>query len=250
MSTGFKDNFSKQSQVYAKFRPAYPPELFSYLAALCRAHELAWDCGTGNGQSALSLAAYFKTVYATDPSAEQLQHALPHERITYNVEKAESSSLKDLSADLVTVAQAVHWFDLDRFYTEVKRVLKPGGILAVWAYGLPSISESVDPVIRYFHDEVLGDFWQKENRLIEQEYRPLFFPFEPLAAPELTMHKIITREDLIGLLHSWSAVQRYKDFHHTDPVKDLEAQLENAWPDPDVKQEASWKLILKAGRKT
>lgn len=243
----FKDNFSKQSDTYVRFRPTYPPELFNYLASLTEAHDLAWDCGTGNGQSAIGLAAHYRSVYASDPSERQIAHAIPHARVLYKVEPAETPDLPDASVDLVTVAQALHWFDFDRFYASVKRVLKPGGVFAAWAYGLPGIDPATDAVIRQFHDETLNDFWKAENRLIEKEYKTIPFPFEELKTPHFEIRKQINLTDVFGLLRSWSAVQRYIDTHGTDPVSALETELTQAWGNADEK-EAVWKLILKAGR--
>lgn len=244
----FKDNFSKQSAAYARFRPTYPPELFAYLASLTPAHDLAWDCGTGNGQAALGLADYYAQVYATDPSEQQIAHARPHERVRYRVQQAEAPTLDDHSVDLVTVAQALHWFRFDAFYAAVKRVLKPGGIFAAWAYGLPSVTPAVDVLINRFHHETVDAFWQPENRLIEKEYRTIPFPFEELPAPPFLMRKELTLADVTGLLRSWSAVQRYIDAHGTDPVNGLEPELARAWGNPQEAKTATWKLILKTGR--
>lgn len=244
----FTDNFSKQSATYRTYRPTYPKELFVYLQSLTPEHTLAWDCGTGNGQSAINLAACYQAVYATDPSEQQILHALPHENVQYKVERAEQTGLNDRSVDLVTVAQAVHWFAFDRFYNEVKRVLKETGVIAVWAYGLPEISADIDPLIRHFHDEVIGAFWQEENRLIEQQYTTIPFPFETLATPVFRMKKTLTRHQVLGLVRSWSATQKFIDRYESDPVEKLDNQLSALWIDADHPKEATWQLILKVGR--
>lgn len=244
----FKDHFSRQAATYQQSRPTYPPALFAYLAGIVPGHELAWDCGTGNGQSAIGLAEHFMQVIATDPSAQQVAYAIPHERVRYRVEPAEQSSLPDHAADLVTVAQALHWFDWEKFYAEVKRVLKPGGIIAAWAYGLPEISAGLDQLVRHFHDEIVGPFWQAENRLIENGYATIPFPFDMLPAPDLYIRKTYAINELPGWLRSWSATQRYIDRNGHDPVELLIPDLLDAWGDKSIRQTFSWKLILKAGR--
>ncbi|MDX1378106.1 MAG: class I SAM-dependent methyltransferase, partial [Anaerolineales bacterium] len=140
----FEDHFSTQSRQYAQFRPQYPNAIYAYFASIVPGYALAWDCGTGNGQAAVGLAQYFEQVYATDASADQIAHAYPHPKVEYRVESAEQVALETASVNLVTVAQAVHWFDFDKFYAEVNRVLEPGGILAVWTYHLPEISPQTD----------------------------------------------------------------------------------------------------------
>lgn len=244
----FNDQFSKQSETYRKYRPGYPSELFAYLASLTPAHERAWDCGTGNGQAAVGLAEHYARVYATDPSPQQIAHAQANDKVAYRVEKAEEPGLKDHSVDLITVAQALHWFRFDRFYATVKRVLKTDGIIAVWAYGLPFITAEIDESVKKFHDLKVGAFWQPENRLIEQEYSTIPFPFEELAVPSFQISKRFTLGDLLGLLRSWSAVQRYVDAHGTDPVDEMEAELAHLWPNPYDEKEVTWKLILRVGR--
>jgi SAM-dependent methyltransferase len=244
----FKDNFSKLSEVYVKYRPAAPAELFAYLRSLTSAHELALDCGTGNGQAAVQLAEYYETVVATDPSAEQIRHAAQHQRVSYRIEKAENPVLEKGSADIVTVSQALHWFEFDPFFAEVRRVLKPGGIFAAWAYPLPVISPELDRKIRYFHEEIVGPFWQYENRMIDKAYAAISFPFPLIETPEFSIRKQFTFEDLVGLLYTWSAVLKYREYHGTDPVAAIEPELRQLWG--DIRQrEVVWHIILKVGRK-
>src|SRR5512145_799814 len=156
MSTGnktfnFEDHFSEHSKQYAQYRPRYPNEIYAYLASLTPGHSLAWDCGTGNGQAAVGLADYFDKVHATDASAEQIALAYPHANVEYHVEPAEHVSLRDASADLVTVAVAIHWFNFDEFYREVRRVLKPDGVLAAWTYSLTEISPQIDQLVNRYY---------------------------------------------------------------------------------------------------
>lgn len=244
----FKDHFSKQASMYVQYRPTYPKELFDYLASLIKSHSQAWDCGTGNGQSAIQLAEYFEKVYATDPSKQQVEQAIQHPKITYNVESAEQTGLENQSVDLITVAQAVHWFDFDRFYAEVKRILKKDGVIAVWAYGVPSVSPELDPLIRNFHDQVVGEFWQKENKLIDNEYTTIPFPFQIISAPAFQIQKQWTRNELLGHFRTWSATQKFIDKYGKNPIEVLEKDLAVYWENRDEAKDVSWKLILKVGQ--
>lgn len=243
----FKDNFSKQSGVYHKYRPSYPKELFEYLSNLSKANKLAWDCGTGNGQAALGLADHFEKVYATDPSEQQISKAQTHPKITYKAEKAENCSLKSNYVDLITVAQALHWFDFEKFYSEVKRVLKPEGIVAVWTYGLPQISSEIDELVLHFHDNIVGEFWQKENQFVSEKYKTIPFPFKEIKTPSFKFEKEISLEDLRGLLLSWSATQRYKDQNGKNPILEIDNDLQNNWGKSEETQFATWNIFLKVG---
>ncbi|HMZ05292.1 MAG TPA: class I SAM-dependent methyltransferase [bacterium] len=245
----FKDNFSKQAEVYAKFRPTYPKELFEFLQGLTAEHKLAWDCGTGNGQSAIKLTDYYEKVYASDPSQEQIKNAIPHDRIVYKVENAENpGAIADNSVDLITVAQAIHWFDFDKFYTQVKKVLKTNGIIAVWAYGIPTINEELDKIIKNFHDNIVGEFWLPENRLIEKEYLTIPFPFDEIKTPDFFIKRLVTLSETLGHLRSWSATQKYIDKYNENPIEHLSQKLQEHWKDIETKKEITWKLILKLGK--
>lgn len=248
MST-FKDNFSKQAEVYVKFRPTYPKELFEFLHGLTAEHQLAWDCGTGNGQSAIKLTNYYEKVYATDPSQEQIKNAIPHDRIVYEVENAESpSALVDNSVDLITVAQAVHWFDFEKFYGQVKRVSKKNGIISVWAYGIPTINEELDSIIKDFHDNIVGEFWLPENKLIEKEYSTIPFPFDKVKTPDFFIQKQVTLSETVGHLRTWSATQKYIDKYNENPLERLSQKLKEHWNDIETEKKITWKLILKVGK--
>ena len=244
----FKDNFSRQSDLYLKYRPSYPAELFEYLSSLTKEHELAWDCGTGNGQSAISLTKFYKTIYATDPSEQQIKNAFKHDKIIYKVEKAEDVGLNNNSVDLITIAQALHWFQFDKFYAEAKRVLKKNGIIAAWAYNLPVITPEIDKIVYDFHEDVLGEFWLYENRLIDKKYSTIPFPFQELSPPAFRIQKDLLLNELVGLIKSWSALQRYIDKYGKNPVDELENGLQKCWGNSEDKKEATWKLILRVGR--
>ena len=200
MST-FKDHFSANAIGYATSRPGYPAELFAFLAGTVDRRELAWDCATGNGQAAGGLAAHFRAVVATDGSARQIEHAVPRRGVSYRVAPAEMSGLAAASVDLVAVAQAVHWFDLPLFYAEVKRVLRPDGVLALWCYERLRVDPAIDSLIESFHMDTLGPYWPPERRWVESGYRDLPFPFEELPVPVFEMRAEWTLDRLPGSRH-------------------------------------------------
>ena len=224
MSDSFRDHFSGHAADYARFRPDYPEALFSYLASLAPARRLAWDCATGSGQAAAGLAPRFEEVVATDASAPQIEQAPPIPRVRYAVSPAESATLPDGSVDLVTVAQALHWFDLPSFFAEVRRVLVPGGVVAVWCYDLLSIASDIDPIVNRFYRDVVGEYWPKERSIVERGYGSLEFPFEEVEIPPpgFTMEKEWTLPDLLGYVRTWSAVRRFMAARGEDPVLALE----------------------------
>lgn len=244
----FKDYFSGHADIYAKHRPVYPLELFTHLSTLTEEHTLAWDCGTGNGQCAIQLTNCYTQVFASDPSAEQIRNAIPNSKVLYRVEKAEHSSLEDNSVDLITIAQALHWFDHPRFYAEVNRVLKPGGVIAAIAYINPVVSAEITALTDQLHDVILKEYWKPENRLVEARYETIPFPFDAVPVPEFTLQRNLTREEFMGHLRTWSAVQRFIDTNKTNPLTAFEEQLALLWNDTERKL-TTWPLILKVGRK-
>ncbi|MGE0762327.1 MAG: class I SAM-dependent methyltransferase [Bdellovibrionales bacterium] len=244
----FKDLFSGHAADYAKYRPVYPAELYSYLSGLVKNHDLVLDCGTGNGQAAQQLASHFKAVLATDPSPEQIGKASPHPRIQYQVAAAEKMPLPDHSADMITVAQALHWFKIDLFGQECKRVLRPGGVVAAWGYDLAEVSPAVDHVVQRMHDDVLGAYWEPERRLIAMHYKTLELPFTALPSPHITMRAEWSLEDLKGYLKTWSSVRSYLK-KNTD-VRALEnsvLELSRAWGDVKTRI-VSWPLFFRLWR--
>ena len=248
MISAFKDHFSSGSDRYATYRPDYPAPLFTWLAGLCPEHESAWDCATGSGQAALGLAPHFRNVVATDASAEQVRHAQPHPRIGYRVAPAEASGLPDRSVNLVTVAQAAHWFDLPRFYGEVARVLSPGAVLALWGYGRMVLPGAIDAPFLRFYAETVGPFWPAERRLIDDAYRGLEFPFAEVSAPDFAIEVEWTLQRLMDYLSTWSAVKRYQNVIGSDPLPALMAELEPLWGAPEAARKLQWPLFLRVGR--
>jgi len=245
----FKDYFSRQSAVYRQARPGYPDELFSWLYSLVPSAEAVWDCATGNGQAAVSLAKYFPRVIATDASEEQISNAVPHERISYRVALAEESGLPDSSVDLITIATALHWFDFDAFYREVNRVLKPGGVLAAWTYKDTSVDPGVNAVVERLSDEVLKGYWPKEIRYVANRYNDLPFPFPTIDPPAFRCSMHWTLDQLVAYFMSWSSTQNYIAANNSNPLDIVLPDLKKAWGNPDDIREVTWELVLKAGRK-
>jgi len=244
----FKDYFSA-SKRYQQYRPTYPDELFYHLSSLCTEHASAWDCGTGTGQSADCLTAYFDHVMATDASEKQITQAAltVKEGLQFKTAMAEQSGLDTQSLDLITVSQAIHWFDLEAFYCEVKRVLKPTGIIAIWCYGLLSIDENIDKVLNHFYYHVVGTYWPAERRLIDTGYATLSFPFNELAVPEFDMLACWDLSQLMGYLSTWSAVRLYQEREGQSPLEVLKPQLATYWGDARQTKVVHWPLQLRIG---
>jgi SAM-dependent methyltransferase len=246
--TGFKDYFSGVSTSYRDFRPHYPEELFEHLVDIAPSHSIAWDCATGSGQAARLLAQHFDRVIATDASASQVDNAGAVQGVTYRVEPAESTSLESQSIDVVTVAQALHWFDLPAFEKEVRRVCKPGAVLAVWSYAVLQSKPSVDGVIEKLYNGLLGEYWTNERRIVERGYKDVIFPFELLESPSFAMRTQWSLDHMLGYLSTWSAAKRYEDRNGEDPVALIADELNHAWGNPESRLEVSWPLTVKLWR--
>ncbi|MEE9352443.1 MAG: class I SAM-dependent methyltransferase [Thiotrichaceae bacterium] len=248
MSKAFKDYFSGHAQEYSQYRPKYPAELFSYLASISSEHKIAWDCATGNGQSAVFLTDHFAEVIATDASKTQIQNATSKSGITYQVATAENSHIESNSIDLVTVAQAFHWFDQDAFASEVDRVLKKQGILAIWTYNLLSINPELDTVIHHLYENILGDYWAFERGLVESGYKEVQLPFEAIETPEFQMSTEWNLSQLIGYLCTWSAVNKYQQEQGNNPVEAIYDDILKAWGNVDQILSVRWPLSVKVWR--
>jgi SAM-dependent methyltransferase len=244
----FKDHFSKQSTGYSRYRPNYPEELFAFLASLCRQPVKAWDCGCGTGQAAHGLVRHFKSVVATDASEAQIEKAAAGDGITYRVATAEASGLDDDSVDLVLVAQALHWFDFDMFYREVRRVCRPGGVLVAIAYGLMRINPEIDRVIDRLYVDLLGDDWPPERKHIDNAYETIPFPFAPLPGKGFAMLAEWSFDHCLGYLKTWSAVQNYREREENCPVSLVADEILDAWGDREQVLHVSWPLHLLLGK--
>jgi SAM-dependent methyltransferase len=235
---------------YADFRPHYPAELFDYLATLVSREAVVWDCAAGNGQATRGLAGRFARTIATDASAEQIASAPALPSAEFRVAHAEASGLPGASVSLVTVAQALHWFDLPRFYAEVNRVLHSGGVLAVWAYGINRIAgDAVDAIVQDFYGNLLGPYWPPSRHLVESGYRTLPFPFAEITPPAFRMEAEWTLERLLGYFSTWSATNRYIKGTGENPLPALAERLAPAWGDVRSPRLVSWPLALRVGRK-
>lgn len=245
----FKDHFSEQAADYAKFRPRYPHELFAYLGSSAPSRRLAWDCGTGNGQAAVGLATVFDRVIATDASEKQIANAQLYERVEYRVAPAESSGIQSETVDLIMVAQALHWFDLDRFYAEARRVLKPNGVLAASAYKFLHITPEIDQLVNHrYYSGVVGPFWPPQRVLVEK-FQQLPFPFSEIQTPSFEMIAQWNLEHLVGYLRSWSASQRFIAANQRNPLHEIADELSAAWGDTKQTRRVIWPLTLRVGIK-
>jgi SAM-dependent methyltransferase len=245
MAKEAKDNFSRQSADYARFRPGYPQELFDWLYSHCAGYEAAWDCATGNGQAAVNIAEKFEVVYATDLSISQLENSIKKENIIYRQGKAEEPDFENDSFDLVTVAQALHWLNHDKFFSEVKRVAKNGAIFAAWGYGLLSILPEINELIHKFYTDITGPYWDKERRHVDDHYASIPFPIEELPCPVFAMHYNWTSKHIIGYLNSWSAVQHYIKMKKANPIDIIKSDLEKAWGDGE--RLVTFPIFMRAG---
>jgi SAM-dependent methyltransferase len=244
----FRDHFSASSPDYARFRPRYPRPLLEWIASETPAHDRVWDCGTGSGQAAVGLATVFRSVVATDASVSQLASAERHPRVRYVCSAAEASGLASRSVDAVTVAQAVHWFDMPAFFREAARVARPGSLVAVWTYWELLISADIDARIRAFYNGVVGPYWPPERKLIERQYQDVAMPFDPVTPPALAITVPMTLGDLSGYIGTWSATHRYREAQGTDPVPALIESLTPLWGDPAEPKSTTWPLAIRAGR--
>lgn len=241
-----KDNFSKQSEAYAAFRPHYPDVMISHLMAFVKNRESALDTATGNGQLAQKLSPYFEKVYATDISEKQVEKAGKADNIIYKVERAEETTFSDHQFDLVTVAQSIHWFDFDKFYKEIYRILKPDGIFAVLGYGLFSTNPDSDKILMDYYHNIVGPYWDAERKYVEEMYETIPFPFEELPTEKFANNFEWTFGQLIGYLETWSATQHYKNANGSDPVDQIRNELQQSWENGNKK--VVFPLILRVGK--
>ncbi len=244
-----KDKFSSQAKIYKKYRPTYPKEIYQELMELTEDKNECWDCGTGNGQVATQLAKYFKKVYATDISQKQLDNAEKLNNIIYKVERAEKTNFSDSKFDLITVAQAIHWFDFKSFNKEVKRVGKHGGLISIWGYGLLRINPELDELIDKFYYDIIGPFWNEERKHVDNAYESVQFDFEEVPVDK---NKSITTnwglKELEGYFNSWSSVQNFKKVNpKIDPVNQIMQEVEERWSSSEVK-EIKFPIFMKVGR--
>jgi len=236
--------FSDKADLYARARPSYPEEMFSYLGALCDETQLAWDCACGNGQAAISLAKQFDLVLASDVSLAQINNAKAHPRVQYSVGACEKVRFDDSSLDLVCVAQALHWFDFQRFWPQVLRVLKPRGIFTAFGYNLPSINVEIDELIRQYLLDVVEPYWATQNKLLWDGYKAIDFPFRDVRQLDYTMSKAWTLDELFAFLHTFSATRRCMAMRGDDFFKSAYKEVQQKWLEPELKKIVSFELVV------
>ncbi len=245
-----KDNFSRQSEGYSKFRPVYPNELYSEILKHVNSFDLCWDCATGNGQIASIMATHFKEVIATDISDAQLEKAPKLSNVQYLKCRAEQTPFTDNSFDLITVGQAVHWFDHGHFNQEVKRVAKPDSLIAIIGYGLMFSDDAFNKKLMEFYEGTIGSYWDPERKHIDGHYQSIPFPFEEI--PFSRSYSIDVNwsiQQLQGYLNTWSSVNRFIKQNGTDPVEPFIDKLlsSNVWADGELK-DIRFPLFVKLGR--
>jgi len=245
----FLDHFSARSESYARFRPHYPDALFEYLSSVSEQRDLVWDCATGNGQAAEALSRFFRVVTATDASRQQIQNAFRNRPVHYSVAVAEHAPFRSNIANLVTVAQALHWLQPASFFAEVHRVLKMRGVIAVWCYNLLEINSATNALLLHYYRDIVGPFWSPERKLLEEGYRTIVFPFEEMLVPQFHMKAEWNFADLTGYLATWSASQTYLKVNGSDPLILIRKELQDLWGEPDRRRNIRWPLSLRVGRK-
>jgi SAM-dependent methyltransferase len=247
--TTARDYFSAVAREYAAYRPRYPEALFDFLAERAPARDLAWDCACGNGQATLDLAARFDRVIATDSSAAQIAEAPSHPRIEWRVASGERSGIPGGICDLVTVAQALHWLDIDAFFAEARRVSRPGGLIAVWSYSGGAVDHpEANEAFRHFGREVVGPYWPPQRHLVDEGYASIRMPFDEIEVPDFEMAEWWTLDQLVGYVGTWSATSAYRKALNEDPTVELESRLREAWGNPDQLHRVVWPLSVRVGR--
>jgi ubiquinone/menaquinone biosynthesis C-methylase UbiE len=243
-----KDLFSRQSDLYARYRPTYPRHLYKYFLSFVKEKNIAWDCATGNGQAAVVLADHFKKVIATDISPAQIEKATKKENIEYLVCAAESTPFEENTFDLVTIAQAYHWIKWKEFKKEVTRVCKPNAVIAIWIYYRHTTgSEAVDNAVHEFYENVTKQYWDYERKFVDELYATVEFDYELLPVKEFETILNWKREDLIGYISSWSAIQKFIKINGYSPIPMIEEKIKMLWPEAEVKK-VVFPIYLKLGR--
>ena len=243
-----KDLFSQQSDLYARYRPTYPKELYDYILSFVKEKNTAWDCATGNGQAAVVLADHFKKVIATDISAAQIDKAIKKDNIEYSVCSAESTPFEENTFDLITVAQAYHWINWKDFKKEVTRVCKPGAIIAIWTYYRTTTGDKkVDDAVYSFYENVTKPYWNKERKYVEEKYSTVEFDYDLLPAKDFETTLNWQREDMIGYISSWSAIQKYIKINGRSPIPIIEEEIKKLWPEGEVRK-VNFPIYLKLGK--
>jgi Methylase involved in ubiquinone/menaquinone biosynthesis len=247
-STDLRNWFDQGGQAYARFRPEYPAELSAYLATMAPDRVLAVDVGCGSGQLTRQLAGHFDAVVGFDPSQDQIAHSAPQERVSYACAPAEDLPLPSRSASLITAAQAAHWFDLPRFYAEVRRVAEPGAVLALISYGVLRLEGTLGERFAQFYWQEIGPFWPAERKLVDSGYATLEFPFAEFPGPEIAIRLMWNLAEFLGYVSTWSAVRSAREAGREDLLHDFAADMAALWGDPATAQRVSWPINMRVGR--
>lgn len=241
-----KDYFSGHSGLYAAFRPAYPRELYDAIFSRVKNYSTAWDCATGNGQVASHLADHFEKVYATDISQNQLANAIQKDNIIYAASPAEKTIFQDNQFDLITVAQALHWFNTEEFYKEAHRVAKPDATIAVCGYALCTVNSEIDTLFLEYYNDIVGPYWDSARKLVEQKYASIAFPFDNVITIEIPMILHWSLDQFVGYLSTWSATQKYIQTNGANPIPELHEKLKPLWSERHQKP-VTFPIFLKTG---
>jgi ubiquinone/menaquinone biosynthesis C-methylase UbiE len=244
----FLDLFSDKASLYASARPRYPEDLFAFVSSQAPSHNCAWDCGAGNGQAAASLSKHFLKVFASDPSNEQIANAIPADNVYYSVQRAEQTSFPDHSFDAVCVAQALHWFDFDVFFTELRRVAAPGAIFAAWGYDWFSVSPAFDATFKTSVLDVIEPYWASQNQILWRGYADVPIPFPRIATPTFKIEAHWSLYELLAYVHSWSATRRCISAMGTGFFESAQCQLAPLWGEAESRRCISMPLHLVVGR--
>ncbi|NUT77939.1 class I SAM-dependent methyltransferase [Pseudomonas sp. C1C7] len=243
-----KNWFDQGGQAYARFRPEYPPQLSTYLASLAPNTFLAVDVGCGNGQLTKQLAGHFREVIGFDPSAEQVNHAEPQTNVSYACARAEDLPLLSRSASLITAAQAAHWFDLPRFYDEVRRVAERDAILALISYGVLRMDGELGARFEQFYWNEIGPFWPAERKLVDTGYSTIDFPFTELESPEIAIHLEWNLDEFLGYVSTWSAIRSARESGREDLLHTFATDIANLWGAPETRHAITWPINMRIGR--
>jgi ubiquinone/menaquinone biosynthesis C-methylase UbiE len=226
-----KDLFSTHAADYAKFRPTYPAQLIEYISSLAERRDVALDCATGNGQAAILLANYFNKVFATDLSVQQISEAERHPRVQYSVSSAESTSFENNTFDAITIAQAYHWVNHQKFAEEATRIGKNHAIVAVIGYNLfRSANQQVTRIVDDFYFNVTDPYWEPERKYVQNLYKDVLFPFAELPVTDsFRMETLWTIEQVEGYINTWSAIKKFIRLNNFNPVPELMVNIKSVW---------------------
>lgn len=237
--------FDAGGAAYAQFRPRYPSALVAFLATLSPTRDLAIDVGCGNGQLTVQLAEFFTSVIGADPSPDQLASARSHPRVRYRRAGADELPCPDGTANLITSAQAAHWFDLPAFYAEVRRVAAPGAVVALITYGRQHLDAELDGRFQEFYREEMGPYWPPERRFVDDGYRTLEFPFDEIDTPAFEIRASFDLAALLGYLSTWSATRNAREAGRTDILERFTADITELWGDPSTNRPVGWPISLR-----